>query len=205
MTKVKKNKLISRSSGEKIVMKNTNFYLRAASLLIIIAAVLFYNGMKQDEELTGNVERLEERVEALEEQQQEMLSALQSYYEEREEAKKAAEETAKETKKSEEEKDGNDEEDSSDQYYADGNYTGAAEGFGGTIQVEITLAKDTLTNIAVTSAPGEDSAYLSQAQSVIQTVLQEQSTDVDTVSGATFSSTGILNAIDDALAKAEKK
>lgn len=204
MAKVKKDKLVLRSSGEKIVMRNTNFYLRAASLLIIIAAVLFYNGMKRDEELTEKAEQLEKRMETLEEQQQEMLLALQSYYEEREEEKKAAEEAEKETKKTEEEKTGNDE-DLSDQYYADGNYTGEAEGFGGTIQVEITLEKDTLTNIAVTSAPGEDSAYLSQAQSVIQTVLQEQSTDVDTVSGATFSSTGILNAIDDALAKAEKK
>ena len=50
---------------------------------------------------------------------------------------------------------------------------------------------------------GEDSAYLSQAESVIDSILSAQSTDVDTVSGATFSSTGILNAVDDALGKAE--
>ena len=53
------------------------------------------------------------------------------------------------------------------------------------------------------SAPGEDSAYLSQAESVIDSILSAQSTDVDTVSGATFSSTGILNAVDEALGKAE--
>ena len=55
----------------------------------------------------------------------------------------------------------------------------------------------------VSDAPGEDSAYLSQAESVIDSVLSAQSTDVDTVSGATFSSTGILNAVDAALGKAE--
>ena len=62
---------------------------------------------------------------------------------------------------------------------------------------------DEITSINVVSAPGEDSAYLSQAESVIDSILSAQSTDVDTVSGATFSSTGILNAVDDALGKAE--
>ena len=54
-------------------------------------------------------------------------------------------------------------------------------------------------------APGEDSAYLSQGQGVISTILAAQSTDVDTISGATFSSTGIINAVNDALGKAENQ
>ena len=91
----------------------------------------------------------------------------------------------------------------SDNVYKDGTYTGEADGYGGTIQVEVTLASDEITSINVVSAPGEDSAYLSQAESVIDSILSAQSTDVDTVSGATFSSTGILNAVDDALGKAE--
>lgn len=69
--------------------------------------------------------------------------------------------------------------------------------------MEVTLVGDEITSINVVSAPGEDSAYLSQAESVIDSVLSAQSTDVDTVSGATFSSTGILNAVDAALGKAE--
>ena len=91
----------------------------------------------------------------------------------------------------------------SDNVYKDGTYTGEADGYGGTIQVEVTLASDEITSINVVSAPGEDSAYLSQAESVIDSILSAQSTDVDTVSGATFSSTGILNAVDEALGKAE--
>ena len=89
--------------------------------------------------------------------------------------------------------------------YQNGTYTGEGQGFGGTIQVEVTLENDTITDIQVVSAPGEDSAYLSQGEGVISTILAAQSTDVDTISGATFSSTGIINAVNDALGKAENK
>ena len=50
----------------------------------------------------------------------------------------------------------------------------------------------------------EDTAYLDAASAVIDSILEQQSTDVDTVSGATFSSNGILHAAEDALRKAEK-
>ena len=90
-----------------------------------------------------------------------------------------------------------------DNVYKDGTYTGEAQGFGGTIQVQVTLASDEITDIQVTSAPGEDSAYLSPGEGVISSILSAQSTDVDTISGATFSSTGIINAVVDALGKAE--
>lgn len=191
-------------------MKNTNFFLRVICLVVIAAAVLFYNGHKQDEVQAEQAAQLTDRIDSLEAQQQEMLDALQTYYEEREEEKKAAEAEKKESEGKESDKDTDadskeEPEDGSGSYYKEGTYTGEGTGFGGTIQVEITLENDALTNISVVSAPGEDSAYLSRAQGVISAVLSEQSTDVDTVSGATFSSTGILNAIDDALAKAENE
>lgn len=187
-------------------MKNTNFFLRIICLLAIVAAVLFYNGNKQDEIQAEQAVQLSDRIDALESQQKEMLEALQSYYEEREAAQRTEEEAKKEAEGKEDTVDNKEEsDDSSDNYYKDGTYTGEGTGFGGTIQVEVTLENDTLTNISVVSAPGEDGAYLSQAQGVISTVLSEQSTNVDTVSGATFSSTGILNAIDDALTKAENE
>ena len=65
------------------------------------------------------------------------------------------------------------------------------------------LEDDTITAVSVVSAPSEDSAYLSQGENVINSIISEQSTDVDTISGATFSSTGILEAVNDALSKAE--
>lgn len=52
------------------------------------------------------------------------------------------------------------------------------------------------------SAEKEDAAYFEAAQGVIDEILEMQSTDVDVVSGATFSSNGILGAVEDALGKA---
>ena len=95
--------------------------------------------------------------------------------------------------------------DTADPVYKDGTYTGDGQGFGGNIQVQITIADDTLTDIQVVSAEKEDSAYLSQGKAVIDRILEAQSTDVDTVSGATFSSTGILMAVEDSLGKAENQ
>ena len=160
---------------------------------------------------------LTDKVDTLQEQQNELLSALETSYVNRMQNQAASAgsgssdaDTAGDDKTTDT-SDGNvsdaDAEDTatadSDNVYKDGTYTGEAEGYGGTIQVEVTLVGDEITSINVVSAPGEDSAYLSQAESVIDSVLSAQSTDVDTVSGATFSSTGILNAVDAALGKAE--
>lgn len=86
--------------------------------------------------------------------------------------------------------------------YADGTYTGEAEGFGGTVAVEVTVEGGRITGVEVTSAEKEDGAYLSMAEDIIQEILEAQSADVDTVSGATFSSTAIRDASAQALEKA---
>lgn len=88
--------------------------------------------------------------------------------------------------------------------YKDGTYTGEADGFGGTIQVEVKIEKNKIAEINVVSAEKEDGAYLSMAKDIIPKIIDAQSADVDTVSGATFSSTGIKNASEQALEKAVK-
>lgn len=88
--------------------------------------------------------------------------------------------------------------------YNDGTYDGEAKGFGGNIKVSLTIKDDTITEINILSADKEDASYLESAKSIINTILEKQSTDVDTVSGATFSSTGIKNATAIALNKALK-
>ena len=88
--------------------------------------------------------------------------------------------------------------------YKDGTYTGEADGFGGTIQVEVKIEKNKIAEINVVSADKEDGAYLSMAKDIIPKIIDAQSADVDTVSGATFSSTGIKNASEQALEKAVK-
>ena len=58
--------------------------------------------------------------------------------------------------------------------------------------------------VEVTSAEKEDSAYLAMAEDIIPKIIEAQSADVDTVSGATFSSTGIRDAVSEALKQAEQ-
>lgn len=88
--------------------------------------------------------------------------------------------------------------------YADGTYTGKAQGYGGTVSVAVTILDGIITDVAIVSAKQEDAAYFDEAKGVIDEILEEQTTEVDTVSGATFSSNGILHAVADALGKAEQ-
>lgn len=87
--------------------------------------------------------------------------------------------------------------------YQDGTYTGSAQGFGGEITVEVTISGGNLTDITVLDATGEDSAYFSMAEAVLDDMLSAQSAEVDTISGATFSSTGLRDAVAQALSQAE--
>ena len=189
-------------------MKYQNFIMRILCLLLILAAVVGYNSM-QKKDTQAQIAALAKRVEKLEKQNTEMLSALEEAAKNQEAAIAQAQRDAKDkddaAKEDAEEADAADteESDDSENVYKDGTYTGSAQGFGGTITVQVTLASDEITDIQVTSAPGEDSAYLSQGEGVISSIISAQSTDVDTVSGATFSSTGIINAVVDALGKAE--
>ena len=56
--------------------------------------------------------------------------------------------------------------------------------------------------VEVTSAEKEDGAYLAMAEDIIPKIIEAQSAEVDTISGATFSSTGIKNAAEQALEQA---
>ena len=191
-------------------MKYQNFIMRILCLLLILAAVVGYNSMQKKDtqaQESQEITALTKRVEKLEEQNTEILSALEEAAKNQEAAIAQAQRDAKDkddaAKEDAEEIDTEEESDDSENVYKDGTYTGSAQGFGGTITVQVTLASDEITDIQVTSAPGEDSAYLSQGEGVISSIISAQSTDVDTVSGATFSSTGIINAVVDALGKAE--
>ncbi|SDB23793.1 FMN-binding protein [Eubacterium oxidoreducens] len=86
--------------------------------------------------------------------------------------------------------------------YKDGTYTGSAQGWGGLIKVEVTIKDNTIKSINVLSASSETPAYFARAKAVINYIISEQTTNVDTVSGATFSSNGIIKAVRNALAKA---
>ncbi len=86
--------------------------------------------------------------------------------------------------------------------YQDGSYTASAQGFGGDITVTVTIQGGYLSDITVDDASGEDSAYFSMAEDILEDIMAAQSAEVDTVSGATFSSTGLKNAVAAALEEA---
>lgn len=89
--------------------------------------------------------------------------------------------------------------------WKDGSYTGSARGYGGNIVVKITVRKGKMTAIEVVSHAGETESFYEKAKGIISKILSAQSVDVDTVSGATYSSNGIRNAVAEALRKAGDK
>ena len=85
--------------------------------------------------------------------------------------------------------------------YKDGVYEGVAEGFNGPIKVKVTIAKGSITKVEILSHK-EDDPYFSKSKGVISKMLGKPGKNVDTVSGATFSSKGIIDAINNAVSKA---
>ena len=87
--------------------------------------------------------------------------------------------------------------------YKDGIYEGTGSGFNGDISVKVTVENNTITDIVVTDAVDDEPFIDNAISGILDVVIDTQSADVDTVSGATFSSKGIIAAIKDALEYAE--
>ena len=83
----------------------------------------------------------------------------------------------------------------------DGQYTGVAQGFSGPITVRVTIANGSITNVEILSH-SDDAPYFAKAMSVVSRILGKPGKTVDTVSQATYSSRGIINAVNNALSKA---
>ena len=86
--------------------------------------------------------------------------------------------------------------------YKDGTYQGSGTGFGGMITVQVTVSGGKITAVDILSASGETGSYFASAQGVVSKVLSSQSPNVDAVSGATYSSNGIIQAVQNALSQA---
>lgn len=160
------------------------FWIRAVSLLIAVAALAGYNTVLDVREKDEEIAKLSARLEA---------SGNIEDQEKAEERYKDGTYQASGDAKDQEE---------AEKRYKDGTYTGEADGFGGKISVEVMIEDGQITEVNILSAENEDKAYLSMAEGVILRILDAQSADVDTVSGATFSSSGIKEAARQALEKA---
>lgn len=86
--------------------------------------------------------------------------------------------------------------------YKDGTFTGTGMGYEGPVTVSVTISGDRITNITVTSYVDDDE-YMGDAKTgVITSILLLQSANVSAVSGATYSSEGIMDAVAAALQEA---
>ena len=86
--------------------------------------------------------------------------------------------------------------------YKDGTYTGYGEGMNGKVKVNVTISGDKIISISL-GENSEDEEYLGEAKGVIDRIIASQSTSVDVVSGATYSSNGIIGGVNEALSKAK--
>ena len=90
---------------------------------------------------------------------------------------------------------------------ADGTYEGSANGFSGKIKVSVVIKNQTIRSIIgiYIVKTSDDAGFFNRAkEGVTASILEKQSTDVDTVSGATYSSKGIIEAVSNAMEAAKK-
>ena len=166
--------------------------VRSLNLAVIAAVLLGYNTVLDRREKEDQIAQLSAELETTKLQKESLEAAAKTT-----QNAAASEEAASDASAA-------DTDDTTASPYLDGTYEGEAEGFGGMITVQVTVKNCQMTDLSILSADGEDSAYLSNAKDIIPKILEAQSADVDTISGATFSSTGIKNATAEALEKAEK-
>ena len=87
--------------------------------------------------------------------------------------------------------------------YNPGVYEGFGDGFQGPIYLRVTVNSQTITDIEVLEnheTPGLGSVAIEE---LTNAVLDTNSTDVDSISGASASSSGFFSAMEDALLKAK--
>ncbi len=86
----------------------------------------------------------------------------------------------------------------------DGKYIGQATGYRGIMRVEVEIKDGKITNITLLSH-SDDAGYIDSAKNILKDIQRKQTADVTAISGATYSSDGIKNAVKDALEQAKGK
>lgn len=87
--------------------------------------------------------------------------------------------------------------------YDEGIYYGTAEGYNGEVKVAVVIQEYTIKAILVTEKK-DDADFFNRAMAVLKNIMKQQSADVDIVSGATYSSNGLIEAVKNALEEAKK-
>lgn len=85
--------------------------------------------------------------------------------------------------------------------YKDGTYYGSANGFAGTITVKVVIKNSNILSVTIKSH-SDGAEYIKKAKALLKQIVKKQTTNLDAVSGATYSSNGIIKATREALKKA---
>ena len=83
--------------------------------------------------------------------------------------------------------------------YADGIYVGSSRGYGGAVRVQVIMENGSITEVEILDASHETKQFLRRAKRLLTTVVEAQSWEVDAVSEATYTSRGILGAVQNSL------
>ncbi|WP_353894218.1 FMN-binding protein [Proteinivorax hydrogeniformans] len=86
--------------------------------------------------------------------------------------------------------------------YIDGTYTGTGQGYGGEIRVLVEIANGQIQSVNIEEHSESEEIADPALDQIPSAIVEEQSTDVDNVSGATATSEGIKDAVEDSLEEA---
>ena len=89
--------------------------------------------------------------------------------------------------------------------YAPGTYNGTGRGYRGPIHVNVQISPAGIEDIAITGHSEGVYPGVEAMEELLEAVLETGSTDLDAVSGATFSSRGFLEAVENAVGLALKR
>lgn len=88
--------------------------------------------------------------------------------------------------------------------YTAGVWRGEARGYSGPVAVEVETDESSMLNIEIVETREDIWVGGEAMNELLDAVLAEDSTNVDVISGATYSSNAFLEAVDEALKKARK-
>ena len=88
--------------------------------------------------------------------------------------------------------------------YKDGECFGKASSYNGNVEVKVTISGGKITAIDIVKTKDDEEYFFDAQKKVIPEILEKQSTDVDTVAGATTSCEGIAHAVEKALEEAKR-
>ena len=86
-------------------------------------------------------------------------------------------------------------------YATDGSFEGSAKGYGGQVKMRVAIENGYIDAVEIVDASSEDQAWLDMCVGLPAKIVKEQTTSIDVVSGATYTSAGMLNGATEALQK----